>query len=120
MHRALYPLVFAPLLISCGKKAPPVPPPPPAPPEHTVGKPKILKGEGGYFIGDDGIAALYWSFPVKVDYAQILLGEKLIATTGGSTYIYPHPLEGGKTYTFKVVGIRGGKPVVEVDIEVSP
>jgi len=117
------------LFSSCGKKGPPSPPPM-SQQVQSVGGVKgtsnsrsaiaLVKGEGGYFVGDGGIVALYWSFPLKVDYSQILLGDKRIATVEGSTYIYPRPLEGGKRYTFRVVGIRGNRPVAEVVIEVTP
>ncbi len=122
MHRALMLLPIFLLLIGCGKKAPPQPPPERG--KFYTANPssprQILLGRGGYFVGDDGYAVLYWTFPVKVDYSVILLEGKEIATTRGWNYLYPKPLERGKTYTFKVVGIKGDKPVVETVIKVSP
>ena len=109
---------FLILLASCGKKAPPVPPPPPPKPA-AVSKPSILKGYGGYKIGDEGFAALYWDFPLKVDYSEIYLNGKKIATVKGYTYLYPKPLVKGKIYTFKVIGFVKGKPKAEVEIKVN-
>ena len=110
------------LLIACGKKAPPEPPPKPvmAKPSAPKKSPSLLRGEGGYFVGDEGIVALYWSFPIEVDYSKVLLGNKTVATVRGSTYIYPHPLERGKSYTFRVIGIKGNRAVAQVVINVSP
>ena len=111
------------LLIACGKKAPHEPPPKPVmakPSAPNKKSPSLLRGEGGYFVGDEGIVALYWSFPIEVDYSKVLLGNKTVATVRGSTYIYPHPLERGKSYTFRVIGIKGNREVAQVVIEVSP
>lgn len=122
MHRILIFLTIFLLLTGCGKKAPPQAPPEVGKVYTTMktNKRQILVGKGGYFVGDDGYIALYWSFPIKVDYSIILLGKKRITTTKGWNYIYPHLLEKGKTYTFKVVGIKGNNPVAEAVIEVSP
>lgn len=105
-------------LVSCGKKGPPSPPPPPQKVKPSSNKP--VKGFIGYQMGDDGYIALYWDFPVKVDLYELYLNGKKIATLKGSIYLYPKPLEKGKSYTFKVVGYKGGKPVAQTEIKVSP
>ncbi|HIC09484.1 MAG TPA: hypothetical protein EYO62_05485 [Aquificales bacterium] len=123
MQRGLTLIVFSLFLISCGKKSAPIPPP-----SDKVVKVKSLssaenkalsKGKGGFLIGDSGVVVLYWSFPIKVDYSVIFLNGREIATTPEWNYLYPKPLERGKTYTFKVVGIKKDKPVAETIIKVS-
>ena len=118
MNRTLFLIGFLIFSYSCGKKAPPVPPPPPSKPV-AVSKPSILKGYGGYKIGDEGFVALYWDFPVKVDHSEVYLNGEKIATVKGYTYLYPKPLERGKTYTFEVVGFKNGKPKAKVEIKVN-
>lgn len=123
MQRVFIPFLLSLTLVGCGKKAPPQPPPPPPKAgslsPNGTGEQKPLPGRGGYFVGDGGYLSLYWSFPVKVDYSVILFDGKKIATTKGWNYLYPKPLERGKTYTFEVVGIKEGKPVAKVVITVS-
>ena len=122
MHRRLIFIVFLLFLISCGKKSAPIPPPS----LENVKMPALsstnrvsIKGKGGFLIGDSGVAVLYWSFPVKVDYSIIFLGRKKIAVTKDWNYLYPKPLEEGRVYPFKVVGVKNGKPIAEAVIKVS-
>ncbi|NPB05644.1 MAG: hypothetical protein GXO08_04605 [Aquificae bacterium] len=108
------------LLWSCGKKKPPVPPSPP-PPEAgslSVKSEGLLKGNGGYFLGDGGYAVLYWSFPTKVDYSVVYEGQRPLATVWGYTFLVEKRVEAPTE--FRVVGFRGEKPVAEVAIRVSP
>lgn len=57
---------------------------------------------------------------MEVDYSVIRLNNKTVGSTEGITFLYPQPLEKGKTYTFRVLGVKGNKPVAEVEIKVSP
>jgi len=57
---------------------------------------------------------------VEVDYSVIRLNNKTVGSTEGITFLYPQQLEKGKTYTFRVLGVKGNKPVAEVEIKVSP
>jgi len=118
MKKRLTFAVFFIFLFSCGKKAPPVPPSPPKPSAPQL-KTGLLSGYGGYKLGNDGFAALYWDFPTSVEYSEIYLNGKKVATVKGYTYLYTQPLEKGKTYTFEVVGFSKGKPKAKVEIRIN-
>ncbi|HID79240.1 MAG TPA: hypothetical protein EYH48_02120 [Aquifex aeolicus] len=106
-------------VLSCGKKAPPQPPPAVSETSHGVKKETITEGEGGYFIGDDGIVTLYWDFPVRVQLFEIYLLGKKVALTGDNFFVYPTPLKKGESYLFTIWAIKGGKRIGKVEIEVK-
>jgi predicted small lipoprotein YifL len=117
-----YLLVFVVLLglVSCGKRGN-IYPPPPEGVSILKGnnKSSLTIGKGSCIVGDDGIAVLYWQFPFKYDYAEVYLNGEKIATVKGFSYIYPHPLESGKKYLFKVLVYKNGKPKGVANIKVS-
>jgi len=108
------------LVLSCGKKAPPQPPPEVSKSSYGVRKEILTEGEGGYFIGGDGIVALYWDFPVKVQHFEVYLFGKKIALTEDNFFVYPKPLKRGKRYLFTIWAIEGKKRIGKVEIEVKP
>jgi hypothetical protein len=114
----LLPLPFIAIILSCGKKAPPEPPVLNTNKEAPSGEGKApARGSGGYLKTARGVA-LYWSFPIEVDYSEVYLGDKPLGRTTDFSFIYTGKLE--KKITFKVVGYKNGKPVAEVLIEVNP
>jgi hypothetical protein len=122
MRLTLLPFMGLFFIISCGKKAPPQPPPPPTKvkPSKAPSKREPIRGVGGYFIGNDGIVALYWDFPLRAEHFEVYLFNKKVGATGDNFFVYPKPLKRGNIYTFTVWAIRGEKRVGKVEIEVKP
>jgi len=108
-------VALALFIASCGRKAPPQPPLEKQP-GTSEAKKGLPRGSGGYIVSGKQIA-IYWSFPVDVDYSVIYENGKKIAETKDFSII----LKGGvrKGTTFKVVGYKGDKAVAVVLIKVN-
>ena len=124
--KGLLPLGIVFFTSSCGKKAPPQPPTAEPISQTTRKVSSILSGKGGYLLSSNGVA-LYWSFPVAVDYSRILMcgspptdkNCKVVATkVVGYSFLYPVGIK--EKTVFRVLGIKGGKTVAEAVIEVKP
>jgi predicted small lipoprotein YifL len=124
-----YLVLILPLItfLGCGRKAPPkVPQNYIFPPEvekttksQQVGKTALPKGVGGFFIGDDGFAVLYWDFPFKVEKVQVYKNGKLIATLEETNTFTDTTSKVKEGTTYRIVGLKGGKPAAEVVIKIQ-
>jgi len=106
------------LSVSCGHKKPISPPPPPGGKNltHSI-ESSLLRGKGGYFVGDNGYIILYWDFPIKVELSKVYLNNTLLGKTDGNTFLVREKIK--PPVTFKVVGIKENKPIAEVFIKVK-